>query len=318
MTDKQINKWLRRQFSVLGWVLIGYYLLINGMTMITYAWEAVIQMRGLMGQGRNWWMQLDTDALLSNAWGYVAAIAVLFFVIHAWKGGGYWRQQIFVREKPITAGVLLAVLCMCTGSQMVNGFWVGGLEWLFNQANKSLMPLLETVSGASDTFSMFLYASLLAPIAEELLFRGLILRTLHPFGKKFAVFGSAFLFGLFHGNLLQTPYAFLMGLLLGYVTVEYSVIWSIWLHVFNNMILADMLTRLTAGLPVEVAGMIQAVLFGSCLLISCVILLVKRRTIGEYLRSEWMDRRVLKCFFFNWGIGLLTVMMLVNVLLMIP
>lgn len=318
MTDKQINKWLRRQFSVLGWVLIGYYLLINGMTMITYAWEAVIQMRGLMGQGRNWWMQLDTDALLSNAWGYVAAIAVLFFVIHAWKGGGYWRQQIFVREKPITAGVLLAVLCMCTGSQMINGFWVGGLEWLFNQANKSLMPLLETVSGASDTFSMFLYASLLAPIAEELLFRGLILRTLHPFGKKFAVFGSAFLFGLFHGNLLQTPYAFLMGLLLGYVTVEYSVIWSIWLHVFNNMILADMLTRLTAGLPVEVAGMIQAVLFGSGLLISCVILLVKRRTIGEYLRSEWMDRRVLKCFFFNWGIGLLTVMMLVNVLLMIP
>lgn len=318
MTDKQINKWLRRQFSVLGWVLIGYYLLINGMTMITYAWEALIQMRGLMGQGRNWWMQLDTEALLSNAWGYVAAIAVLFFVIHAWKGGGYWRQQVFVREKPIRAGVLLAILCMCTGSQMINGFWVGGLEWLFNQADKSLMPLLETVSGASDTFSMFLYASLLAPIAEELLFRGLILRTLHPFGKKFAVFGSAFLFGLFHGNLLQTPYAFLMGLLLGYVTVEYSVIWSIWLHVFNNMILADMLTRLTAGLPAEVAGMIQTVLCGSCLLISCVILLLKRRTIGEYLRSEWMDRRVLKCFFFNWGIGLLTVMMLVNVLLMIP
>ena len=318
MTDKQINKWLRRQFSVLGWILIGYYLLINAMSMITCVWEMFVQMRGLMGHGRNWWMQLDTDALLSNAWGYVAAIAVLFFVIHAWKGGGYWRQQIFVREKPITAGVLVAVLCMCTGSQMVNGFWVGGLEWLFNQANKSLMPLLETVSGASDTFSMFLYASLLAPIAEELLFRGLILRTLHPFGKKFAVFGSAFLFGLFHGNLLQTPYAFLMGLLLGYVTVEYSVIWSIWLHVFNNMILADMLTRLTAGLPVEVAGMIQAVLFGSGLLISCVILLVKRRTIGEYLRSEWMDRRVLKCFFFNWGIVLLTVLMIVNIMLMIP
>ena len=317
MTDKQINKWLRRQFSVLGWILIGYYLLINAMTMLTYAWQMLVQMRGLIGHGRNWWTQLDTEALLSNAWGYVAAIGVLFFVLYAWKGPDYWRYEVFRREKPITVGALFAVLCMCTGSQMINGFWVSGLEWLFNQADKSLMPILETVSGSSDTFSMFLYASLLAPIAEELLFRGLVLRTLRPYGRKIAIFGSAFLFGLFHGNLLQTPYAFLMGLVLGYVTVEYSVVWAIWLHVFNNMILADLLTRLTAGLPAEAGAMVQTALCGSCLVISCVILLVKRRTIGEYLRSEWMDRRVLKCFFFNWGIVLLTLMMIVNIALMI-
>lgn len=318
MTDKQINKWLRKQFSVLGWVLIGYYLLINGLTMITYAWELLVQMQMLAGQSRNWWTQIDTNALLSNAWGYIAAIAVLFFVLHAWKGPGYWREEIFCREKPITAGVLVAALCMCAGSQMINGFWVSALEWLFNLADKSLMPMLETVSGSSDTVSMFLYASLLAPVAEELLFRGLILRTLQPYGRKFAILGSAVLFGLFHGNLLQTPYAFLMGLLLGYVTVEYSVVWSIWLHVFNNMILADFLTRLTAGLPAEMVGLIQTALCGGCLFISCVILLVKRKAVAAYLRRECMDRRVLKCFFLNGGILVLMALMTVNILMMIP
>lgn len=318
MTDKQINKWLRRQFSPVGWVLIGYYLLVNILSMLAMLWEALRQMLGVIGHGRNWFQKMDMDAIVSNAWGYIAAIAVLFLVLYAWKGPGYWRREVWVKEKSMRPGVILSVLCMCGGSQMVNSFWVGGLEWLFNQGGKSLMPLLETVSGDSPTFSMFLYASVLAPIAEELLFRGYILRSLQPYGKKFAVFASALLFGLFHGNLLQTPYAFLMGLLLGYITVEYSIGWAVALHMFNNLVLADLLTRLTSGLPAEIAGMIQVVLLGSCLAISGVLLMVKRREIVNYLSSEWMDRRVLKCFFTNAGIVVLTVLMIGNILLMVP
>lgn len=318
MNDKQINRWLRWQFSVIGWVLIGYYLLVNGLTMIGMFWEVLQQMRELIGRTRFWWTELDMDAIASNAWGYIAAIAVLFLILHAWKGPRYWRTEIFVKEKSIRPGVLLAVLCMCAGSQMVNSFWIGGLEVLFNLADKSLLPLLEVVSGETTTFSIFLYASILAPIAEELLFRGYILRSLQPFGKKFAVFGSAFLFGLFHGNLLQTPYAFLMGLLLGWLTVEYSVVWAILVHMFNNLVLADVLTRLTKLLPVMMGELTSLVILGGCLAISGVILLVKRREIVEYLCSEWMDRRVLKCFFTNAGILVLMILMLGNILLMLP
>ncbi len=318
MTDKQINRWLRRQFSLVGWVLIGYYLLVNALTMISMLWEAMWQMYRSIGNGGNWWLEMDMEAIASNAWGYIVAIGVLFLILYAWKGPRYWSRDIFVKEKKMRPGVLLAVLCMCVGTQMINSFWIGGLEFLFNQADKSLLPLLETVSGDSSTFSMFLYASILAPIAEELLFRGYILRSLQPYGKKFAVFASAFLFGLFHGNLLQTPYAFLMGLLLGYVAVEYSVIWSIVLHMFNNLVLADLLTRLTAELPLQIVEMINVILLGGCLAISGVILFVKRRQIVEYISREWMDRRVLKCFFTNAGVISLTILMIGNILLMLP
>lgn len=318
MTDKQINKWLRSRFSVIGWVLIGYYLLVNGLTMISMLWEALRQMQGLIGQGRNWWMEMDMNAIAANAWGYIVAIAVLFCILHAWKGPGYWRREVLVKEKPMNPGVFFSLLCLCVGSQMVNSFWLSGLEFLFNRFDKSLMPLLESVSGDSDTFSMFLYASILAPIAEELLFRGYILRSLRPYGKKFAIFGSAFLFGLFHGNLLQTPYAFLMGLVLGYVAVEYSAFWAIVLHMFNNLVLADLLTRLTENLPLEIVGLINVVLLGGGLAASGVILLVKRREVVAYLGCEWMDRRVLKCFFTSGGMLLLMVLMFGNILLFLP
>ena len=115
-------------------------------------------------------------------------------------------------------------LSLLIGTQMVNSVWVTGLELVMNLFGGSLMPMMEAVSGSADTVSMFLYSALFAPIAEELLFRGYILRTLRPYGKRFAIFASAVLFGLFHGNLVQTPYAILVGLLLGYVTVEYGMI----------------------------------------------------------------------------------------------
>ncbi len=318
MTDKQINKWLRHQFSPIGWVLLAYYGLINLFSLVAMFWEALRQVLKMDHRGPFWFQQLDIDAIAGNAWGYITAIGVLFVILYAWKGSGYWRDEVFAKEKSMSAGVFFSLLCMCIGSQMVNSLWVSGLEFLYNLSDKSLMPMLEAVSGASDTFSMFLYASVLAPVAEELLFRGFVLRTLRPYGKRFAILGSAFLFGLFHGNLLQTPYAFLMGLVLGYVAAEYSIRWAMGLHLFNNFVLADLLTRLLNPMPEMMANMIQLILLGGCLAVSGVILLVKRGQIVAHIQSEWMDRRVLKCFFTSAGVVVMTVLMIVNIFSVMP
>lgn len=318
MTDKQINKWLRHQFSPIGWVLLAYYGLINLFSLVAMFWEALRQVLRMDHRGPFWFQQLDMDAIAGNAWGYITAIGVLFVILYAWKGSDYWRDEVFAKEKSMSAGVFFSLLCMCIGSQMVNSLWVSGLEFLYNLSDKSLMPMLDAVSGASDTFSMFLYASVLAPVAEELLFRGFVLRTLRPYGKRFAILGSAFLFGLFHGNLLQTPYAFLMGLVLGYVAAEYSIRWAMGLHLFNNFVLADLLTRLLSPMPEMMANMIQLILLGGCLAVSGVILLVKRGDIVAHIQSEWMDRRVLKCFFTSAGVVVMTVLMIVNIFSVMP
>lgn len=106
----------------------------------------------------------------------------------------------------------------------------------------------KVVSGTAETtVSLALYTAVAAPITEELLFRGAVLRSLQPYGKRFAIFCSALLFGLVHQNLTQTPFAFGFGLLAGYVAVEYSILWSMSLHILNNAVLALGLDALLAA-----------------------------------------------------------------------
>ncbi len=313
MTDKQINKWLRRQFAQVGWVLVAYYFLLNILALLAMALEAGRQALWAIAVNGNPF-DMDLDAIAGNAWGYVMTLVVGLVILQAWKGRDYWKTEILVRgEGSMGVGSFVCLLIFCMGAQMVNGFWVGGLELILNQFGLSVMTIAESVSGSSDTFSMFLYTAILAPFAEEILFRGYVLRALRPYGKRFAIFASAVLFGLFHGNLMQTPYAILMGLLLGYVTVEYSICWAVALHMFNNLVLADLLTRLTVNWTDMAYSMLNMVLFGGSLLISLVILVQKRYQIRQY-RSEYMDRRVLKWFFLNSGVLALSALALVNMI----
>ena len=313
MTDKQINKWLRRQFSQVGWVLVAYYAILNLLAGLSMALDSVKQLLWSFAAG-DFSGKLDMDAIMGNAWGYILTIAVGFSLLFAWKGRTYWRQEICRKESPMTRQVFLYCLSFCIGAQMLNSLWIGLLELILNQFGLSAMTVLESVSGDADTFSMFLYSAILAPIAEEVLFRGFVLRSLQPYGKRFAILGSAILFGLFHGNLLQTPYAILMGLVLGYVTVEHSIFWAVALHMFNNLVLADILTRMTQNLPEMVLGMLNLMIFGGFALISGAILLVHRKEIRDYNRSEWMDRRVLKCFFLNSGVLVMSAIAVYNMI----
>lgn len=315
MTDKQINRWLRRQFSPIGWLLLLHYGVMTLLTGVTAFTEVAKQSFWSFAAG-DFSGTIDWDAVAGNAWGYIAAIALGFAVLDAWKGKNYRKQELFARQGDMKAKPFLCFLLFCMGAQMVNTLWVNLLETLMNLGGGSIMPVLEQVSGSSDTFSMFLYASVLAPLWEELMFRGWILRTLRPYGKRFAILGSAVLFGLFHGNLLQAPYALLVGLLLGYITVEYSLFWAIILHMFNNLVLADLLSRLTASWSEMAFGTLNLILFGGSALLSLVILLKNRGRIRDYRKDEWMDRRCLKCFFSSFGILTLTIIMCISMAMM--
>lgn len=316
MTDREINKWLRRQFSPLGWGLVAYYVLMTAVVSVAMTVD-------LLGQGMTSLLngtggtEIDTAALMSNGWGYVVATLAGLVILYGWKGPDFFRWEIMAREKRMKPGVFLSLLALCLGSQLLNSLWIMVLEAVLNLFGTSALGVLESVSGSTESFSMFLYASLLAPVAEELIFRGWILRSLWPYGKRFAILGSAVLFGAFHGNLLQTPYAFLVGLVLGYVTVEYSVIWAMALHLFNNLVVADLLSRVTAHLPEMAANAVSLAVLGAGAIASVIILLRKRREIRAYRGSEWIDRRCIRCFFLSSGVLTLMLIMLGSMLMML-
>ena len=75
------------------------------------------------------------------------------------------------------------------------------------------------------------------PLVEEFACRGLILGSLRKFGDNFAIITSSIVFGIMHGNFQQMPFAFLVGLVLAYITVKSDTLWiAVAVHSFNNFI----------------------------------------------------------------------------------
>lgn len=109
------------------------------------------------------------------------------------------------------------------------------LENFVESIGYSLEQATEVSTGASVTVSMFVYSVLIAPVVEEVVFRGAVQRWLLPWGRGFALFTSAALFGLMHSNLVQLPVAFACGLLFGYIAQRFSLRASIAAHAANNL-----------------------------------------------------------------------------------
>ncbi len=64
---------------------------------------------------------------------------------------------------------------------------------------------------------VFLAAVIIAPIAEEFVYRKLIIDRLYVHGEMIAILFSSIIFALIHGNLFQVFYAFLNGCILGLI-----------------------------------------------------------------------------------------------------
>jgi hypothetical protein len=78
---------------------------------------------------------------------------------------------------------------------------------------------------------------LIAGVAEELYFRGLILSGYSRFGKRSAIVITALLFGLFHFNVQNFVAPVFLGLIFGYMTVVTGSVYpAIAGHVTNNAI----------------------------------------------------------------------------------
>jgi len=94
---------------------------------------------------------------------------------------------------------------------------------------------VELPTGVFGMIMSFLSTAFLPAFLEEFAMRGVVLGKLRKFGDEFAVFASAFLFGILHAHLKQIFFAFLVGLALGYIAVRAKSIWpAVVIHFLNN------------------------------------------------------------------------------------
>lgn len=188
-------------------------------------------------------------------------------------GGGRMRPQWFLVFIVLGLGVQGSVSLV----QMLLS--MGGVDLI--------SPTSESINESAVTVSMWLYIGLVGPICEEVMFRGVLMKELKPLGKNFAIFTSALAFGLFHDDVVQGTFAFLFGLILGFVAMEYSLVWSIALHIFNNAILSGVIDTLLAGRLSDSGYVVYSIILALVGVIgSVVVLAFYGRSLTQYRREN--------------------------------
>lgn len=212
-------------------------------------------------------------------------------------------DDLSIREKEWTGKIFIKwFLFLYIVNITVLGISKGIFTWISPSITKSAVESLSEVTltepiaellevNLINLFLLVLYVCILAPVLEEIIFRGIILRSFEKYGKIFAVVGSAMLFGFSHGNPIQIPVTILMGVVLGFGTLLYSIRFSILLHICNN-IFSMFFPLLFAEIP------LAAVVIVAASMLSTLILLLKYRSQWKrfYLEEGAIDRKIMKSF----------------------
>lgn len=216
-------------------------------------------------------------------------------------------KTVFQKEKSMHITTFFQVLCVFLGIQLVSTVGWILMEKGFHLFGYSAMNSMEIASSTGETVSMFLYASIIGPIAEELVYRGFVLRSFQKYGKVAAIFVSALVFGFMHGNIPQGVFAFCIGIVLAYVAIEYSIGWSIALHIINNCIFGDILQRLISGFGKQNQNIINTVISAIFAAFAVVILWKKREEIKTFCNENKAQKGTYRYIF--TAIGMLVFML---------
>ena len=181
---------------------------------------------------------------------FVPMVSAVFILKHPFKSAG---KKVY--EKPKYLGRALAMFPACYGLAMAVNILTMLVGSLFQgTAVGDSFNAMQDAFVAPDMASawiLFIQVAIFAPICEELWFRGLIMESLRPYGNGFAIFISAILFGITHGNFAQFFYATALGIVLGYLAVSTnSIVTTTIIHAMVNSI-AGIMTLLTANPEVQ-------------------------------------------------------------------
>ena len=220
----------------------------------------------------SWFMLLAYFIIMS------VPIALFYFIFMKPK-----QQHWDFNNPQSTIGLGLIALGMMFGMMLVSECIVSLIPIsgnVFGPWYEAFCKQMENISASS--WSMILMTVVLAPILEEILFRGIILKGMlnMKINPTKAIAISALIFGLIHGYPWQAAGAFFLGLILGWVYQKTeSLIIPILLHAFNNGIASLMMMYGDAENFAQVFSISEWMVFvvGLILLLFFAFLFVKNK-----------------------------------------
>lgn len=220
----------------LGWYLMSIVPLIT-MLVIQIIVATVMMFGWMITAGFDTGMELYTENSV-----------VLLVWLHVWSLliTGLWYYLYVVRRQK-RAGIPFAgkftgksfgfTVMLAFGAQLLVGLLLTIWQLAAPDMIEAYNQMMEEAGIAELSVLSVIATVILAPVGEEIIFRGLTIEYLKKAGAGFWVINviQALFFGIAHMNLVQGTYAFLLGLACGYVVLRYeSLLAGIAVHfVFN-------------------------------------------------------------------------------------
>ncbi|MFT4146401.1 MAG: type II CAAX endopeptidase family protein [Mobilitalea sp.] len=196
----------------------------------------------------------------------------------------YWYQKEWQGVKTgiikniINVKILSILALAAIGCQLFFSGVLSLLQPYFTSVFQDYSKVIESITSVNPIL-LILMIGFVAPITEELIFRGVVF---HLANRQVGFFGAnllqAVLFGIYHGNLVQGIYAAILGFILGVICYKFkSLLAAIILHIFIN--LSSLLLPL---IPDQMLYRIFMLLAGGICGVISFFYLVKR--------EEWQQR----------------------------
>ncbi len=226
-------------------------------------------------------MTRDYNQPMNTAYVTLARYIVYIVVFGIWlskiSSASERRQLIKLPAIPVIPFIIVAGIA---GQVFVDSALTLAQPFFPNAFSEYDKQITSRVFGASASYVLYFAIFFVAPVAEELLFRGLIQRYAGKFfhgimNKKAAlctILLQALLFGIYHGNMVQGIYAFVLGILLGFLAVYFnSLIPGIIFHIAINtsVLLTPLLSLLFKTTATTIiSGVVCMVILAGCIWLS--------------------------------------------------
>ena len=202
----------------------------------TYAAMFLIEIIILLAAGKDAYLSVMGSSvyslLISSGCQYAVGFPVFLLVTR----GGEKAERKQGQKMPLSHLFYAFLACqtlMLVGN--IIGLAINGIVGVF--LGEAPENSVDALVSSTPVWLLALLVVVVAPIVEELIFRKVMIDRLALFGDRTAIVASAVAFGFFHGNLYQIFYAFLIGLVFGYVYTRTRNVWySIGLHAVINFL----------------------------------------------------------------------------------
>lgn len=245
--DPVATKW---HFTMIG---VGYLLLMLGLYVASFVISLILQ-SVWPSSLTTWWMSWIMSFLPLYGVGLPLMWVILRRVPTSPHNTDCKSGYRATSEKPrFTFGHWMILLIIGLGCMYAGGL-VGNIMMSILSAimGYDYANGLDTIVNESPVWVTFIGTCIGAPLGEELLFRKLLVDRVRGYGDMTAILLSGLLFALFHGNLYQFFYAFLLGMILAYVyTRSGNAWWCVAMHSVVNFLGSIVIPKLAAFMPAD-------------------------------------------------------------------